>query len=189
MENNERKARSGDRNQLPQCSGLGHQQSNDSITILLETRENRGLSPETNSDRTFPDSQTSLSQAPMKSELSLAATSSRSLSTTDTAGSTSSVSARLTTTESQSSGYTTESSYQTALAVSDFTLGDSFYSPPNLMGHLEEIHVRVPFNATVAQIQKISADLRNLLSNELTLIQEASDGNRQAIYIIAYRYM
>ncbi|EDV98744.1 GH13434 [Drosophila grimshawi] len=57
------------------------------------------------------------------------------------------------------------------------------------MGHLEEIHVRVPFNATVAQIQKISADLRNLLSNELTLIQEASDGNRQAIYIIAYRYM
>ncbi|XP_017835053.1 uncharacterized protein LOC108594400 [Drosophila busckii] len=97
--------------------------------------------------------------------------------------------AHLTHTESQDSGYTTESSYQTA-TDSSFSLGTG--SPlPAVDGaqFLHEIHVSIDSNAAEATVETISNDLSSLLSNEVEHIVLSSAGQRSAIYLIAYRFM
>ncbi|EDW57706.1 uncharacterized protein [Drosophila virilis] len=210
-----------DTDPLAQSSSSTQQQaspieSKQSITILLEERENHELPRKTQSDSSLEHSQTSLlnlakrmrrtsSEQLSRSrldqvnapdpDLSLPATCStagcvlaaRCNSSACTIGS-----AELTVTDSQSSGYTTESSYQTATAGSNYSLSSTSYvsqQRPYPGNYLHEIHVAVEANATDAHVQAIRDDLRNLLCNEVALIHEASGGNRRAIYLIAYQYM
>ncbi|TDG45212.1 hypothetical protein AWZ03_008367 [Drosophila navojoa] len=95
-------------------------------------------------------------------------------------------------TDSHSSGYTTESSYQTATAGSSFSLDSSIYLSRRLRGadnYIQEIHVGLEPNATESQVQAIRDDLRSLLRNEVSLIHDTSGGSRRAVYLIAYQYM
>ncbi|XP_030561873.1 uncharacterized protein LOC115763445 [Drosophila novamexicana] len=199
-----------DTDPLPQSSSSTHQQacpieSKKSINILLEERGKNELPRKTQSDSSFQHSQTSLLNPakrlrrtsseqlarsrvdrvnPPEPDLSLPA---RCNSSACTIGS-----AELTVTDSQSSGYTTESSYQTATAGSNYSLSSTSYisqQRPYPGNYLHEIHVAVEANTTDAHVQAIRDDLRNLLCNEVALIHEASGGNRQAIYLIAYQYM
>ncbi|XP_064539049.1 uncharacterized protein LOC135428858 [Drosophila montana] len=196
---------------LPQSSSSAHQQalpieSKKSITILLDAREKHELPRKTQSDSSFEHSHTSLlnpakqlARSPPDPDLTLPATCSstptavgcvmaaRCNSSACTIGS-----AELMVTDSQSSGYTTESSYQTATAGSNYSLSSTSYvsqQRPYPGNYLHEIHVAVEANATDVHVEAIRNDLRNLLCNEVALIHEASGGMRQAIYLIAYQYM
>lgn len=95
------------------------------------------------------------------------------------------------TTESQTSGYTTESSYRTATGYARLSESSSYASiethfgpPPS--NFLREIHVAIDIPATEEEIQSIRQDLRDLLTNEITYI---SQNDEDVVYLIAYHYM
>ncbi|XP_016986012.1 uncharacterized protein LOC108049372 [Drosophila rhopaloa] len=100
-------------------------------------------------------------------------------------------SAQLSTSDSQTSGYTTESSYQTASGyerlpqTSSYASVQTYYGPPPA-DFLREIHVAIDPSASGEEIQSVHHDLRELLTNEMGLI---GGENNQAIYLIAYHYM
>ncbi|KAH8351852.1 hypothetical protein KR084_000210 [Drosophila pseudotakahashii] len=90
--------------------------------------------------------------------------------------------------DSQTSGYTTESSYQTASGYERLPQTSSYASiqttPP--ADFLREIHVAIDTLATQEEIQSVHRDLRELLTNEMGLI---GGTNGPVIYLIAYNYM
>ncbi|KAM8714998.1 hypothetical protein ACLKA7_002101 [Drosophila subpalustris] len=178
--------------QLPQ--GSSSNVGEEPLKILLEARDKRGLPHKTKSESSCELHQSNLvnpSEIRGSKSDHLSPSPQPSLSVSEDVSCCSSIStigsARLT--ESQTSGYTTESSYQTATAGST----SSFLSQPldltTAHNYLREIHVRVETSATNHQIQEIRSDLRSLLSNEVALISLASGGSRQAVYLIAYTFM
>lgn len=168
------------------------------VKILLETREKRGLPRRSKSECSCQQRWNSVT------EISATATSPRqsysghsissqvfhsSLSCASSIGSIGSVQLS----GSQTSGFTTESSYQTAIArdsnmsFSDYT--DSYRRVLHTTSSdncLREIHVSHDSIASFDQIEAINLELRSLLSNEIELIREVSGGSRQAVYVIAY---
>lgn len=108
--------------------------------------------------------------------------------------------AHLSTSESQTSGYTTESSYETVIGYELLTESRSYaehlaqsrsyaasiqtnYGPTN---DLSEIHVPMDPASSEEDIQTVRRDLQDLLTN---LVFHLRQGRNQAIYIIAYNYM
>ncbi|XP_017116936.1 uncharacterized protein LOC108138900 [Drosophila elegans] len=91
--------------------------------------------------------------------------------------------------DSDTSGYTTESSYQTASGyerlaqTSSYASIQTYYGPADF---LWEIHLAIDPSATGEEVQSVHQDMRDLLINEMGLI---GDTNNQAIYLIAYNYM
>ncbi|XP_017033917.1 uncharacterized protein [Drosophila kikkawai] len=102
-------------------------------------------------------------------------------------------SAHLSTVESQTSGFTTESNYPTAFGYEPLTSGSSssfgsiqtLYGPPPT-NFLREVHVEVNPSSSGEEIQSVRRDLQELLANAMFHI---GGWNNQAIYIIAYNYM
>ncbi|XP_052853424.1 uncharacterized protein LOC128262895 [Drosophila gunungcola] len=93
--------------------------------------------------------------------------------------------------DSETSGYTTESSYQTASGYERLPQTSSYasirtYYGPSPADFLWEIHLAIDPSATGEEIQSMHQDMRALLINEMHLI---GDTNNQAIYLIAYNYM
>ncbi|KAI8042122.1 hypothetical protein M5D96_003424 [Drosophila gunungcola] len=91
----------------------------------------------------------------------------------------------------RTSGYTTESSYQTASGYERLPQTSSYasirtYYGPSPADFLWEIHLAIDPSATGEEIQSMHQDMRALLINEMHLI---GDTNNQAIYLIAYNYM
>lgn len=181
------------------AEGASDAKKSEQLHILLETREKRGLPRKKKSECNCQQSRNSLETSSAITHFphspSGHSISSHVFHSSLSCGSTiSSIgSARLT--ESQTSGYTTESSYQTA-AARDSTLTYSNYDESyrralHSVGNnqIEEIHVGLDGIASGDQIQAIYHELRNLLSNEIELIRVLSDGNREAVYVIAYSLM
>ncbi|XP_017060980.1 uncharacterized protein LOC108101237 [Drosophila ficusphila] len=100
-------------------------------------------------------------------------------------------SAHLSPSESQTSGYTTESSYQTATGYellpqnSSYASFETYYGPPP-SNFLQEVHVAIDPAASGEEIQSVRRDLRTLLTNEMDLIGAS---NADVVYLIAYNYM
>lgn len=173
------------------------------LKILLETREKRGLPRRKNSECSCQHSQISLGSCCASPSIVLQSNSLHSISSqvyhsSLSCGSTiSSIHSNRHLTESQTSGYTTESSYQTATERESnltYNIYDDTYhhSLPSMLisnNQLQEIHVSIDGIASVAQIQAVYESLRNLLSNEIELIRVLSDGSRDAVYVIAYSLM
>lgn len=97
----------------------------------------------------------------------------------------------ISTTESQTSGYTTESSYRTATGYARLSESSSYASiethfgpPPS--NFLREIHIAIDIPATDEEIQSMRQDLRDLLANEITHIGQ---NDEDVVYLIAYHYM
>jgi len=97
-------------------------------------------------------------------------------------------SANLSESDSETSGYTTESSYQTAPGYERLPQTSSYASiqDSTTTDYLREIHVAIDALANQEEIQSIHRDLRELLTNEMALIRGT---NGPVIYLIAYNYM
>lgn len=166
------------------------------LKILLETREKRGLPCRKNSECSCQQSQNSLGTCSASPSIGLQSNSLHSISSQVYHSSLSCGSTISGLTESQTSGYTTESSYQTA-TERDSTLTYSIYDDTyrRMEGmlisnnQLQEIHVSIGATESIAQTQAIYESLQNLLSNEIELIRVLSDGSREAVYVIAYSLM
>ncbi|XP_016964397.2 uncharacterized protein LOC108034121 [Drosophila biarmipes] len=97
-------------------------------------------------------------------------------------------SADLSESNSETSGYTTESSYQTAPGYERLAQTSSYASVQNsaTANYLREIHVAIDALANHEEIQSVHRDLRELLTNEMALVGGTSG---PVIYLIAYNYM
>ncbi|XP_070133664.1 uncharacterized protein [Drosophila bipectinata] len=94
-------------------------------------------------------------------------------------------------TESQTSGYTTESSYQTPTGYALLSESSSYASIGNHHGlppsnFQRDIHVPIDIPPTEEETQSIHENLRDLLTTELALI---SQDDASVVYLIAYHYM
>lgn len=93
--------------------------------------------------------------------------------------------------ESQISGYTTESSYRTVPGYELLSQSSSYTSSQNPYAYppadfLWETYVPIHSGATEEDIQTVHGELRELLASEMHLIRGA---NGPVIYLIAYSYM
>lgn len=171
------------------------------VKILLETREKRGLPSRSKSECSCQQRWNSVTEtsatatSPRQSYSGHSISSQVFHSSLSCASSINSIgSVRLS--GSQTSGFTTESSYQTAIAR-DSNMSFSNYADSNRRilhttsrdNSLREIHVSHETIASVDQIEVINIELRSVLSNEIEFIREVSGGSRQAVYVIAYSLM
>lgn len=171
------------------------------VKILLETREKRGLPHRSKSECSCQQRWKSVSEtsstatSPRQSYSGHSISSHVFHSSLSCASSINSIGSVLLS-GSQSSGFSTESSYQTAIAresnMSFSNYADSYRRVMHTTSSdncLREIHVSHDSIPSVDQIEAINLELRSLLTNEIQVIHELSGGTRQAVYVIAYSLM
>lgn len=168
------------------------------VKILLETREKRGLPPRSKSEcscqlRWSPVTENSATATSPRQSYSGHSISSQVFHSSHSCASSINSIGSVHLVGSQTSGFTTESSYQTAIARDSNMSFSNYNDPYRRVLHttssdncLREIHVNHDNIASVDQIEAINLELRTLLSNEIDYIREVSGGSRQAVYVIAY---